>query len=287
MHGLIFVTWEKYLTERFGQFFLYTYRQAIGETTATAPLASRLYDDATLLAGVGAASRLTGLPADTLLRGYGRYFIINGLTSHLCTYVLSQVSSGRELLLTMRDVHARLRRTMDGLTPPLFNYEAPRRPNSIILLYDSPRNVCSVLWGAIEGAAERYHERVEIIEHTCMSRGAPLCRFEATFTAPPWDADRYTRTPEQQARQATQKHLADMVLGFLPTQQTAEGVTLADLQGILGHHKRFGASYLRPAVLLEALQHLQFAGLVTSTANQPQDDLTNRRYWRVRTYWDE
>jgi hypothetical protein len=51
MHGLIFVTWEKYLTERFGQARLNTYRNAIGESAASAPLASRLYDDATLLAG--------------------------------------------------------------------------------------------------------------------------------------------------------------------------------------------------------------------------------------------
>src|SRR5437867_1248555 len=98
MHGLIFVTWEKYLTERFGQVMLSTYRNAIGETTASAPLATRLYDDATLLAGVGVASQLTGCPAEALLREYGRYFIINGLTSHLCTYVLSQISSGRALL---------------------------------------------------------------------------------------------------------------------------------------------------------------------------------------------
>ena len=97
MHGLIFVTWEKYLTERFGHGFLSTYRGAIGEAIANAPLASKLYDDATLLAGVGAASQLSGLSAERLLREYGHYFIINGLTGHLCTYVLSQVHSGRDL----------------------------------------------------------------------------------------------------------------------------------------------------------------------------------------------
>src|SRR5205814_10695639 len=65
MHGLIFVTWEKYLSERFDSSLLNTYRKAIGETPATAPLVSRVYDDATLLAGVGVACQLTHLPADT------------------------------------------------------------------------------------------------------------------------------------------------------------------------------------------------------------------------------
>ena len=67
MHGLIFVTWEKYLSERFGGSFLYKYRAVIGETPAQSPLASRVYNDETLLAGVGAACKLTGLTADVLL----------------------------------------------------------------------------------------------------------------------------------------------------------------------------------------------------------------------------
>jgi len=33
--------------------------------------------------------------------------------------------------------------------------------------------------------------------------------------------------------------------------------------------------------LLKALRHLQYAGLVASTANQPGDNLTQRRYWQA------
>lgn len=118
MHGLIFVTWEKYLTERFGQEMLAAYRHEIGETPANSPLASRLYNDEAMLAGEEAASILTKLPVDALLREYGRYFIINGLTSHLCTYVLSGVRSASELLRMMRNVHARLRQTQEGANQP-------------------------------------------------------------------------------------------------------------------------------------------------------------------------
>src|SRR5438094_6488978 len=157
MHGLIFVTWEKYLSERFGASLLYKYRAAIGETPAQSPLASRVYNDETLLAGVGAACKLTGLPADVLLQEYGRYFMLNGLTSHLCAYLLAQVHSGRDLLLTMRKAHAQMRRTPDELAPPLFSYEAiSADPSEFALIYDSPRKLCAVLLGAIECAAERY-----------------------------------------------------------------------------------------------------------------------------------
>src|SRR5947209_45603 len=61
-----------------------------------------------------------------------------------------------------------------------------------------------------------------------------------------------------------------------------DGVTLEDLQRDL-QHQQVSPSQLRLSVLLEALQHLQHAGLVASTANQPEDDLYRRRYWRVPT----
>jgi hypothetical protein len=279
MHGLIFVTWEMYLTERFGSSFLNAYREAIGETPATAPLASRVYDDAVLLAGVGAASQLAHFPVDTLLREYGRYFMINGLTSHLCSYLLAQVHSGYDLLLLMRKAHAQMRRT-DGLTPPVFGYEAlSTYANGLALIYNNHRQLCPVLYGAIEGAAERYGEKVQIIERTCMKRGSAECRFEIYFSADPNSGALYMETPEQLARRKIRRQLADMVLSALPDQ---EGVTLMDLQKIMLHWQ-VNPAHLRPSVLLEALKLLQHAGLVASSANQPGDDLARRRYWRVPT----
>ena len=284
MHGLIFVTWEKYLTERYGNSLLHAYREDIGETPANSPLASRLYDDATLLAGVGVASRLTGVPADTLLREYGRYFIINGLTSHLCTYLLSEVQSASGLLLAMRDVHARLRQTHDGVTPPLFNYEATAHPNEVILSYNSGRKLCSVLWGAIEGAAERYGEQVRIVERSCMKRGAQVCRIEAQFSGPASDAPMSQKIPEQIARQGQQRELRKLVLALLPAYGTDNGAILSDLQEHLQRRGHEQAHQLRPAVLLEAIQQLQFAGLMKSSADQPGDELMHRRYWRFRHF---
>jgi hypothetical protein len=277
MQGIIFVTWEKYLTERFGSSFLNLYRETIGETVATVPLTSRVYDDTQLLAGVRVASELTHLAVDTLLREYGRYFLINGLTSHLCAYLLSQVHSGRDLLLMMRQTHSQLRRAPEGLTPPVFGYEfLVHSPNGLILVYDSHRQLCPVLFGAIEGAAERFGERAYIVERTCMRKGAPVCRFEVQFIA---NASSLHKTPEQMAHIRARQQLADLVLTALPD---TDGVTLQELQRTMQHWPLL-AHQLRPSFLLEAVKHLQFAGLIASTANQPGDDLTLRRYWRLPT----
>ncbi|GAC1460239.1 MAG: hypothetical protein PVSMB2_20030 [Ktedonobacteraceae bacterium] len=280
MHGLIFVTWEKYLSDRFGSSLLKEYRNTIGETVATAPLASRVYDDATLLAGVGAACQLTQLPAETILREYGRYFILNGLTSHLCAYLLNQVHSGRELLLTMRKAHLQMGCTPDGLTPPLFGYEPlSHTPQGFVLIYESPRKLCPVLLGAIEGAAVRYGERVQVVERTCMKRGADACRFEVVFSPSISGPRQLQETSEQRVRREEKLHLADFVLSVLPR---SNGVTLENLQGIL-LSRGVSTQQRRPSVLLEALHHLQHVGLVATTANQPGDTLTRRHYWRAPT----
>ena len=277
MHGIIFVTWEKYLAERFRGGVLFKYREAIGETPSTSPLASRVYSDETLLAGVGKASEITGVAADTLLQEFGHYFIINGLTRHLCSYILTQVHDARELLLAMHDSHEQMSRIPDGLTPPLFKYTALARDSGgLVLIYDSPRKLCSVLRGAIEGAAERYGDRVHIFERTCMKRGDFACRFELHFSHASLNI---VETPEQRERQMEQQNFAEFILTLLPSK---EGIMLADLQTTL-RARGINQGLIRPARLLEALRHLHHAGFVATTANHPGDDFTHRRYWRVPT----
>jgi hypothetical protein len=279
MHGLIFVTWEKYLSDRFGSALLDSYRAKLGETSATAPQTNYIYDDALLLAGVTAANELTGMPVDTLLREYGHYFIINGLTSYLCFFLLKQVHHAKDLLLTMRNAHAQLRRGPDMLTPPLFHYQMiSSNPNDLGLIYESPRKLCSVLQGAIEGAAERYGEQVNIVEHTCMKQGHTACHFEIHFF-PSSEALKEPETAKQLVHNREKQDIANLLLRLLPE---TGGMTLADMQKML-QQKHVHPHSLRPSKLLEALQQLQHVGLVGSTANQLRDLLMERRYWRTPT----
>jgi Haem-NO-binding len=277
MHGLIFVTWEKYLSERFKGSVLNEYRDALGGTQAPVLLASRVYDDEILLAGVAAASRITSVPAERLLREFGRYFMTNGLTRHLCAYILTQVHSGRDLLLAMHDSHEQMSRLPEGLTPPLFQYTIhPQQPDALTLVYDSPRKLCPVLIGAVEGAAERYGEQVHIVEQTCMKRGDLVCRFKIRFSA---STTERLDTREQMERQQEKQQFAQFILSLLPDQG---GVTLLELQKILAL-RGIKREWTRPALLLEALHHLHHAGLVATTANHAGDDLMHRRYWRAPT----
>jgi hypothetical protein len=112
-----------------------------------------------------------------------------------------------------------------------------------------------------------------------MKLGANACRFEVVFSTPLSQPPQHSETPEQRARRTAQRQLAELVLSVLPED---DGAMLGELQHIM---KRLPVNpqQLRPSVLLEALRHLQFVGLAASSANQPGDDLTHRRYWRAPT----
>jgi hypothetical protein len=277
MHGLIFVTWEKYLAERFSTSFLALYREKIGETPATAPLTSRVYDDKLLLTGVATVNELTRVPVDSLLREYGRYFLMNGLTGSLCSHLLTRVHSGRELLLTMRDAHTQMRRMPAGLTPPVFTYDAVYdQDNALTLIYDSSRQLCPLLCGAIEGAAARYGQQVQIREIACMRYGAPACRFSVIFSP---QEHTMTETAAQMAYHVQQQQIDNTILATLPWQQ---GITLVQLQNQL--QGKVPATNQRLSLLLKSLQHLSHVGLVADSANEPDDTLTSRRYWRAPTF---
>jgi predicted hydrocarbon binding protein len=291
MHGLIFVTWEKYLAERFGSSLLNDYRHAIGEGIGAAPLVSRVYSDEQMLAGVAAAHRLTRVDVDTLLREYGRYFIVNGLTSRLCAYLLNDVHSARELLLAMSRAHEQMAYADESVTPPLFQYAAmPDEPSGLYMTYDSPRQLCPLLIGSIEGAATRYGEQAVVREESCMRHGATACVFAIRFIHPsgsPYGASAPavggsspsdSQIPGQQERWDAQRRLADAVYLILPDE---DGVTLNEAQSRVQARFPEIEEAARPFILLEAINHLVHVGWVASSANEPGDALGIRRYWRA------
>ena len=293
MKGLIFVVWEKYLGEKFGGKFLDLYREAVGETQSNLPLTNRTYPDEMLMTGLNVAHKMTRLPEDTLMFEYGRYFLMNGLVEYLCGYLLAQSWTGYDLLLQMRGAHAQMRRTPDGLMPPLFNYEVLSNDhNHMILTYDSQRKLCSLLEGAIHGAAERFGEKAHTHQLSCMKKGDAVCRFEVRFEGESW-AKRATATMIAQEQQRLSKQgLSNLILQVLPT-ESERSVSMNDLKVIVDQHQGQYVPEIyedqRPlgkvhiSQVYTALMKLLQVGLIASDANKQDDSFATRRYWRTST----
>lgn len=273
MHGFILVVWEKYLFEQYGESTLAAYRNAIANTPASIPLASRVYDDAFLLKNLDIVIQATGKTTNTLLRDFGRYLMTSSQTARFCSYIYSRAHNARDLLLLMYSSHGPLHQ--EGTSKCTFE-TLSNNPNELLLSYTSRWRLCTLLQGVIEGTAQHFGERVSMIERACMHEGARACILELRFSGSPYI--RYESKELIQRLQA-QKRIANTILQVLPTEN---GITLQELQERL-QQLALPRQQTRPSVLLCIINHLYFAGIISSTANQPGDNLAHRRYWRQRS----
>lgn len=275
MHGLIFVTFENFLRQNFGLEFLKQVR--VYKKEHNAPLIfleHQVYPDELLFDLLTYVCGQLNMSPDDALRAYGKYYITNELTGHLCAYLLQRVHTAQELLLTMSKAHQQMQTASEDITPPLFRYQSDGK-NGLLLKYESPRHLCSLLYGSIEGAAERYSEQVSIQQITCMKLGAPACQFHVQFS--PLAA---FKTSQQRSQPETQyqQMLADFILAALPDREE-QGLMLHQLPMLLSSRYGFKIEqYARPIAIYQAVRLLEHAGQVSATSAM---SVEQRRYWRA------
>lgn len=254
-------------------------------------MTERTYPDELLVQGLLAASQLSVVTPDRLMFEYGHYFMINGLVEYLCGYLLAQAWNGYDLLLLMRDAHAQMRRTPDGVEPPLFSYEVLSEDhNHMMLTYDSKRKLCSLLDGCIHGAASHFGETVQTKEHSCIKRGDPVCRFEVRFEGESWAKRATPEMIKREKQRLSRQGLSNLILQALPYDLKGS-LTLTDLhQSVMQnrgayfpeiYQKQRTISSVHIWQVYTALAKLLQVGLVASTVNQHGDDFANRRFWRA------
>ncbi len=293
MKGIIFVVWEKYLQDRFGSTFLKSYRDTLGETQEQLPVTSRVYPDEMLVKGLQVANRISSLSEDNLMFEYGRYFMLNGLVEYLCGYLLAQAWTGYDLVLLMREAHAQMRRTPDGIMPPLFSYDVVSDDHQhMILTYDSQRKLCSLLEGAIHGSAERFGEQVKTHQITCMKHGANVCRMDVKFSGSSWAKNATPEVIQREKERLSKQGLSNLILQVLPS-NARESVDMNTIKRAIDQHQGpyFPEIYqhqrhLEPihvSQVYTALTKLQQVGLVASTASKPGDTFMSRQYWLAPT----
>ena len=70
-----------------------------------------------------------------------------------------------------------MRATIPDARPPQLDVQ-PLGEDGVRITYTSPRRLCTLLEGLVEGTATYYEERAEIAQAACMLRGDPACVFD-------------------------------------------------------------------------------------------------------------
>ena len=175
MHGLIFASFRDYLHTEHGA-------GVAQDVTAGEPqyTLSEAYPDEQFLVLLERACERTGLDLETLLFEFG---VFTAATTFARLYsVLFKLSpSARDFLLTVETpIHDTVRETMPDAKPPQLGVR-DLGENGLEILYSSPRRICALLRGLVEGTGRIYGEMLEVEEPECMHRGDPACRVVVRF----------------------------------------------------------------------------------------------------------
>jgi hypothetical protein len=176
VHGVIFSSFRDYVTERHGR----PAADAVFSGGASY-LLSESYPDEELLGAVARTADVVGEEVDVVLFEFG-VFAAEKTFARLYPAFFAISPSAREFLLTVETrIHELVRATIPNADPPRLHVS--EGGDSLFIVYESPRRLCVLLRGLVEGTARHYGENAEVVEPTCMLRGDDACTFDVTLTS--------------------------------------------------------------------------------------------------------
>jgi hypothetical protein len=175
VHGLIFASFRDYLVTEHGA-------NVANDVTAGEPqyTLSEAYPDEQFLALLEHACARTGLSRDELLFEFG-VFTAATTFARLYTLLYKMSPTARDFLLTVETpIHDVVRVALPDARPPELAV-TDRGEDGLEIVYTSPRRICAMLRGLVEGTGRVYDETLHVEEVECMHHGASACRFEIRF----------------------------------------------------------------------------------------------------------
>jgi hypothetical protein len=175
VHGLIFASFRDYLVSEHGE-------EAASDVLAGEPLYSlgEAYPDEQFLALLERARERTSLSGDELLYDFG-VFTAATTFARLYAVLFKASPTARDFLLTVETpIHDVIRVALPDARPPRLAL-TDLGEDGLQIVYTSPRRICAMLRGLVEGTGRVYDERLEVEEPECMHRGASACRLLIQF----------------------------------------------------------------------------------------------------------
>jgi Haem-NO-binding len=172
MHGIIFSELRNYTEATYGKgtWDVLLTRAGLGNKVY---MPVREYPDAEIVALVVTASTMTGLSTTALLEDFGM-FLAPTLMKTFGHLLQPQWKTIDVIEHTERTVHAVARVKNPGAKPPELRTQR-RGKDEVMLVYTSPRKMCSLAIGIAKGLARHFGENIAATENSCMHKGAPSC----------------------------------------------------------------------------------------------------------------
>lgn len=180
MKGIVFQILNELVEEKYGFEAWEKLLEATKPASEGIYTATELYPDGELLAYVGAISEMLDVPAPQVVHAFGE-FMIGKL--HQVHPEFFENHTHKSFLQSVHDViHVEVKKLHPDAVLPDFTYEDPGE-NELIMRYHSPRKLCALAEGLIEGAGKLFNSQVRIEHPVCMLRGADHCLLHLHFSS--------------------------------------------------------------------------------------------------------
>jgi predicted hydrocarbon binding protein len=141
-------------------------------------IATESYADEEMVKYVQVISELLEVPTSAVTKLFGRH-LFDELNSRYSVFT-SQCDDYFEFLDSIENViHKEVRKLYQQASLPTLDCEI-NNPKELLMQYHSPRQLCYLAEGLIQGAAEFYKETVSLTHECCMHDGADHCEIRIT-----------------------------------------------------------------------------------------------------------
>ncbi len=173
MKGIIFTTLNDMLQERHGVSFWEQVLHDVGPASGGIYTSVEDYPDAELFQLVTRAAELLGTGTNALVQDFGHYLFAT-LARRYPVFVRDQPEFFGFIKSIDGVIHKEVKKLYHNPNLPSMQCEQIDESH-LRLFYRSPRRLCRLACGLIQGAAGHYGERVELEHGTCMHLGADHC----------------------------------------------------------------------------------------------------------------
>lgn len=171
MKGVIFNLLEEAVIDQFGDAAWDDLLDAAQVEGAYTSLSS--YPDSEIMALVAAASGRLSLSPAAILRWFGKS-AIPSLAVHYPDFFKAPGNVRNFLLSVNTIIHPEVRKLYSGAGCPHFQFQE-KGTGELVIGYSSPRKMCALAEGFIDGAADHFGEKVKVSHRGCMHDGSPEC----------------------------------------------------------------------------------------------------------------
>lgn len=179
MKGTIFTSLADMVEDHYGLKSWQAMLDACPLSTGGSYSTGGVYPDKEILCLVTQLQKRLDVPLDILLRTFGEYLFVSLVNMHK-NYLIDKATA-RDFILSIDDeIHRDIEKLYPGTSFPFIEYR-DNADNTLSIIYNSPRKLCFLAEGLIQGVANQYQTDIGLIHSKCMHRGDDYCQLDLTF----------------------------------------------------------------------------------------------------------